>query len=128
VMQIGDGGVVVDTGDGLEVAVIPMSGEYANMTHFVTDEDAVNLLITKVYSEPALRVAAFTDGIQRLALNLASNTPHEPFFAPFFSGIAKATAEQAEHLNALLLKFLSSPAVNERTDDDKTLVLAVWVD
>lgn len=127
VLQIGDGGVVIDAGTGLEVAVVPMSGEYANMTHFVTDEDAVTTLATKVYPDRALRIAAFTDGIQRLALNLANNTPHEPFFAPFFNGMAKVTAEQEDQLQGLLVKFLGSPAVNERTDDDKTLVLAVWI-
>jgi hypothetical protein len=126
VLQIGDGAVVVDCGSGLEVAVVPMSGEYANMTHFVTDEDAVTLLVTKTYPDRALKVAAFTDGIQRIALNLATNTPHEPFFAPFFEGMAKATAEQEDDLANLLVKFLGSARVNERTDDDKTLALALW--
>jgi hypothetical protein len=124
VLRIGDGGVVVDAGEGLEVAVIPMTGEYANMTHFVTDEDAVSVLATKTFPDPALRVAAFSDGIQRLALNLAENTPHEPFFTPFFNSMEKATDEQEEQLHALLVKFLGSDAVNERTDDDKTLALA----
>lgn len=32
VLQIGDGGIALDVGDGLEVPVKPMSGEYANMT------------------------------------------------------------------------------------------------
>jgi len=125
VMQIGDGGVVLDVGAGLEVAVVPMSGEYANMTHFVTDEDAVNTLATKTYTDPVVRVAAFSDGLQRLALNMATNTPHEPFFMPFFNGMAKATAEQEDQLEALLVNFLSSASVNERTDDDKTLAVAV---
>lgn len=127
IMQVGDGGVVVDTGAGLEVAVTPMTGEYANMTRFVTDDDAVTILETKTYPDRALQVAAFTDGIQRLAMNLASNTPHGPFFAPFFNGMAKATAEQEDQLQGLLVKFLGSPAVNERTDDDKTLALALWM-
>lgn len=126
VLQVGDGGVVLDVGAGLEVAVVPMSGEYANMTHFVTDEDAVAVLATKTYPDRALKVAAFTDGIQRLALNLATNTPHEPFFAPFFNGMAQASAEQEDQLQGLLAKFLDSPRVNERTDDDKTLALALW--
>lgn len=127
VLQVGDGGVVLDTGAGLEVAVIPMSGEYANMTHFVTDEDAVTVLATKTYPDRAVKVAAFTDGIQRLALNLATNTPHEPFFTPFFNGMAKASAEQEDKLPGLLVKFLGSSPVNERTDDDKTLALALWM-
>ncbi len=125
VMQIGDGGVVLDVGAGLEVAVVPMSGEYANMTHFVTDEDAVRVLATKAYTNPAQRVAIFSDGLQRLALNMVANTPHEPFFAPFFNGMAKATAEQEDQLQALLVKFLGGKAVNDRTDDDKTLALAL---
>ncbi len=127
VFQIGDGGVVLDTGAGLELAVIPMSGEYANMTNFVTDDDAVTVLVTKYYPDRAIRIAAFTDGIQRLALNLAANTPHEPFFSPFFNGMAKATSEQEEILQGLLIRFLGSQPVNERTDDDKTLALALWM-
>jgi len=125
VLQIGDGGVVLDVGAGLELAVVPMGGEYANMTHFVTDDDAISVLATKMYSDPALRVAAFSDGLQRLALNMAVNTPHEPFFTPFFGGMAKASAEQEDQLHAALVRFLSGAAVNERTDDDKTLALAV---
>jgi len=127
VLQIGDGGVVVDAGTGLEIAVVPMSGEYANMTYFVTDEDAVTVLATKTYPDRVLRVAAFTDGIQRLSLNMVNNTPHEPFFAPFFNSMAKATVEQEDQLQNLLVKFLGSQAVNDRTDDDKTLALAVWI-
>lgn len=125
VLQIGDGGVVLDVGSGLELAIVPMAGEYANMTHFVTDEDAISVLLTKAYADPALRVAAFSDGLQRLALNMAEYTPHEPFFAPFFNGMAKATPEQEDQLQALLVKFLGGAAVNERTDDDKTLALAI---
>lgn len=127
VLQIGDGGVVIDTGDGLELAIVPMSGEYANMTHFVTDDDAVSVLKTITYPGSALKVAAFTDGIQRLALNLTTNTPHEPFFEPFFNGMARATEEQVDQLEGLLLKFLGSQAVNDRTDDDKTLALAILI-
>ncbi|BDB29445.1 protein phosphatase 2C domain-containing protein (plasmid) [Cupriavidus sp. P-10] len=124
-MQIGDGGIVLDTGAGLEVAIVPMSGEYANMTHFVTDEDAVSILQTRGYLGPARKVAVFTDGIQRLALNMTDNTPHEPFFTHFFKVMEHAKAEQQDQLDAALVKFLSSSAVNERTDDDKTLALAV---
>lgn len=125
VLQIGDGGVVLDVGTGLELALVPMSGEYANMTHFVTDEDAVNRLVTKTYNDTALRVAVFSDGLQRLALNMAENTVHEPFFTPFFKGLQQAKPEQEDQLHSALVRFLSSQAVNERTDDDKTLALAV---
>lgn len=127
VFQIGDGGVVLDAGAGLEVAVAPMTGEYANMTHFVTDDDAVEILATRTYPDRATRVAAFTDGIQRMAMNMADNTPHEPFFRPFFNAMSRATEEQEDQLQVALVKFLASDPVNERTDDDKTLALATWI-
>ncbi len=60
-----------------------MVGEYANMTHFITDDDAVSRLETYTSTERAHKVAAFTDGIQRLALNMLDNSPHVPFFTPF---------------------------------------------
>lgn len=127
VFQVGDGGVVIDVGAGLEVAVVPMAGEYANMTHFVTDKDAVKMLVTKPFQTAASRVAVFSDGLQRLALNMATNTAHEPFFVPFFKVLAGASEAQEDELRAALVRFLASPAVNERTDDDKTLALAVQI-
>lgn len=127
VLQIGDGGIALDVGNGLEVPIIPMTGEYANMTHFVTDDDALKQLITKVYPAPVRRAALFSDGIQRLALNMADNTVHEPFFAPFFDVLAKVASGQEDQLLGALVRFLGSSAVNERTDDDKTLALALSV-
>lgn len=128
IMQVGDGGIVVDLGEGLQVPITPMAGEYANMTCFITDNDAVDVLVTKYFTERVLKAAVFTDGIQRLALNMAKNTAYEPFFNPFFSALAKITAEQEDQLQAALEVFLKSEAVNERTDDDKTLALAILVE
>ena len=113
--QIGDGGIALDVGNGLEVPIVPMVGQYANMTHFVTDEDAVKVMESRVFLQPAIRVAAFSDGIQRLAMNMAANTAHEPFFAQFFPTLARTTSEQEEQLQSALANFLQSPAVNERT-------------
>lgn len=123
--QVGDGGIVVDAGSGLELAVEPMTGEYANMTHFVTDDDAVTVLKSRLYQAQVTKLAAFTDGLQRLALNMSSNTPHEPFFSPFFNVLSAIGEDQEEELTGALVEFLNSDRVNERTDDDKTLALAV---
>ncbi len=128
IMQIGDGGVVVDVGVGLQVPVVPMSGEYANMTHFVTDDDAIDLLASRVFPDKARKVAVFTDGIQRLALNMGTNTAHEPFFAPFFLVLANTPADQEDRLQPALSQYLNSEAINQRTDDDKTLALAVLME
>lgn len=125
VMQIGDGGVVLDTGHGLELAISPMSGEYANTTHFVTDDDAPCRMQYRMYRYPALRVAAFSDGMQRLALDMATGTPHVPLFARLFDVIAAASPAQTDQLQPALVRLLTSAGVNERTDDDKSLALAV---
>ncbi len=125
VLQIGDGGIVLDVGQGLEVPVVPMSGEYANMTRFLTDDDAINQMVTKTFPDIALRVAVFSDGLQRLALNMADNTAYEPFFSNFFRVLGNSTPDQEDQLHGALVRFLQSSAVNDRTDDDKTLALAV---
>lgn len=127
-MQIGDGGVVIDIGDGFHVPIEPMSGEYANMTCFATDNDAIDVLEIRYFPRKILKAALFSDGIQRLALNLATNTAYEPFFTPFFNTLSKATIEQEDQLQLALTRFLNSEAVNERTDDDKTLALAIFVE
>ncbi|WP_374091071.1 PP2C family serine/threonine-protein phosphatase [Methylomicrobium lacus] len=126
-MQIGDGGIVVDIGNGLTVPITPMAGEYVNMTNFVTDENAIDVLAVATFPTRADKVAVFSDGIQRLALNMTTNTAHAPFFTPFFTVLATVTAAEEDYLHAELARFLQSPAVNERTDDDKTLALAHWV-
>jgi len=127
-MQIGDGGIVVDVGNGLDLPIVPMSGEYANMTHFITDEDAIDRLESRALSGPVIRAAAFSDGVQRLAIQMDTSTAHGPFFAPFFKVLASATDEQEGQLQDALMRFLNSDAVNERTDDDKTLALAILVE
>ena len=127
IMQIGDGGIVIDVGSGLEVPIVPMCGEYANMTHFITDEDAVDRLESRAFNRPVTKAAAFSDGVQRLALQMDTNTAHEPFFAPFFKVLSTATEEQEDQLQDAMMRFLNSDAVNDRTDDDKTLALAVLV-
>jgi len=127
VAQIGDGGVVLDTGAGLEVALAPMAGEYANTTRFVTDDDALEAMASRAWPSPALRVAAFSDGLQRLAIDMARLTPHAPLFDRLFATVRAASAAQESELEPALERFLNRPEVNERTDDDKTLALAVML-
>ncbi|MCZ5691994.1 protein phosphatase 2C domain-containing protein [Escherichia coli] len=110
IMQIGDGGVVVDFGRGLQLPLTPMVGEYANMTHFITDEDAVSRLETFTSTERVHKVAAFTDGIQRLALNMLDNSPSCTFLYPVFQWTGVSNTEQLDLLPELLKQFLSSQA------------------
>jgi hypothetical protein len=104
-----------------------MSGEYANMTRFVTDEDALDALTTMIYPAPVSRVAVFTDGLERLAIDLSSLRPHAPLFDRLFGVLGSASKAKDDEIRAALVRFLNSPAVNERTDDDKSLALAIRI-
>lgn len=122
--QIGDG--VIVTGDaGIYTHVFwPDNGEYQNTTYFLCENNyAEHVRVT--LSPAANEVAMSTDGLQMLALKYADKTVHSPFFAPMFRALR--AAENAADLAGPLKDFLDSPAVNERTDDDKTLILATRV-
>nr|QLG20444.1 serine/threonine protein phosphatase [uncultured bacterium] len=122
--QIGDGAIVASSGYAQGVVFWPDSGLYANMTNFVTDEDALAHLHVSVTSARIDEVALFSDGIQRLALSFEQRTPHTPFFEPMLNVLRRQNPVECETLDEQLARFLNSPQINERTDDDKTLVLA----
>jgi hypothetical protein len=122
--QIGDGAVVYRGSEGpYRLAFWPQLGEYANLTWFVTDDDATDH-VQSVMAEDVHEVALLTDGLQGLALRFASRDAHGPFFEPMFKRLRKESEDRIEGLRDELTRFLDSAAVNQRTDDDKTLVLA----
>src|SRR5262249_31382935 len=102
----------------------PDRGEYANTTHFVTEDDAIEHLHFATISRRIMEAALLTDGLQSVALNYHQQTAHEPFFRGLFSPLRTATEGCSRELSDSLAAFLASPRVNEKTDDDKTLVLA----
>ncbi len=124
-LHIGDGAAVLRSGDAWLVPSWPENGEYASTTFFVTDDPAPRLRIVRGRLEVSA-VALFTDGLEKLLLNFATGEAHAPFFAGIF-GPLQANAGNGR-MNALcdnLAKYLDSEAVNRRTDDDKSLILAV---
>jgi hypothetical protein len=123
--QVGDGAIVVRDGDTYQTVFWPQSGEYANTTNFITDPAFADNLTFARRPAAVDELALFTDGLQMLALNFVSHTVHLPFFLPMFRKLRDA--EPGEGLARALRSFLRSPAVNQRSDDDKTLVLATRV-
>ena len=122
--QLGDGSVIVRTDEDELVAVTnPQRGEYANETFFLVQEDALDNLQVQVLHTPVQGLAVLSDGLMRLALQMPANMPHRPFFKPLFA--FAASAEDMEAATGQLASFLSSERVSERTDDDKSLVLAI---
>ena len=123
--QRGDGVMVVkDAGShSYEWVFWPENGEVVNETTFVTASDwATQFACTR--RGPVTDVALLSDGMQSLALRLAAKEVHEPFFTGLFSPIRVAAAYDPALLSDQLKLHLSSPRVNARTNDDKTLVLA----
>jgi hypothetical protein len=122
--QIGDGAIVYRGRDGAYVpAMWPQNGEYANCTWFVTDDDAAQR-VQSVAAEGVDEVALLTDGLQGLALRFDTREAHGPFFEPMFARLRAEGEGEPESLREELRAFLDSAPVNQRTDDDKTLVLA----
>jgi Protein phosphatase 2C len=125
-LQIGDGVIVVSDGaNGWCWVFWPQRGEYANTTHFLTDEDAAERLQIEPFAGKVTDVALMTDGLESLALHYASKSVHEPFFHGMFQPLLDADgAEEINRLSASLERFLSSERVRSRTDDDVSLILA----
>lgn len=122
--QIGDGAIVVDSGSGLRPVFWPEAGEYANMTHFLTDDDFSMHLFVTTMSAAVQEVALFSDGLQRLALMFEQRAAYAPFFEPMLQQLRGQAPGPAEVFVLPLLRFLNSEAINARTDDDKSLILA----
>ena len=123
-VQIGDGAIIDSNSHSLRLVFNPQRGEYANTTNFVTDGGASAKLEIEVSEHRPEAVAILTDGLQSLALDFNSMKPFEPFFSPLFSQLRIFPPGESLEFREKLTRFLGSPRVNERTDDDKTLILA----
>ena len=128
--QVGDGAIVIldpepESGeDHYKWSFWPAKGEYENTTFFITDPKVKKNIQFDVLPKSVEEVSLFTDGIQHLTLHYQSKTVHNPFFKPMFHVLRKVDKGNLVNLNSSLEKFLSSERINEKTDDDKTLLLA----
>jgi len=126
VLHIGDGAIVGRdrASCGWTALSWPENGEYASTTYFLTDEAGPRARIGR-FQHDVDRIAVFTDGIERLALDLAAAVPHEPFFRNISEPVAQSKTKWLDYgLSRKLGDYLCSDAINARTDDDKTLILA----
>jgi len=123
--QIGDGAIVTRYGEDYHPVFWPQAGEYANSTYFLTQEDFADHLEFVRFDDRIDELAMFSDGLQRLALNMASRIGHRPFFEPLFARLRAAA--NGDDLCEPLRQFLESSRVAQRSDDDKTLILATRV-
>jgi hypothetical protein len=121
--HIGDGAIIgYWAEDGLKTASVPQRGEYANVTMPLTMDGALDQVYYQFWPIGPVSVVLMSDGLQSLALDTRLNTPYEPFLRPFIEAVTRAEIDP-KVLNRSLISFLKSDRVNEKTDDDKTLVI-----
>lgn len=127
-LQVGDGWIVIETMGSLRSLIAPVKGEYFNETVFVTSAGFSDLARYEVLPAAEVRgVAVLTDGLEMVSMDLADGTPHEPFFRPLFE-LARDPEEDMAAAERELGRFLCSERICERTDDDKSLIVAVRLD
>jgi len=124
--QIGDGAIVAGSGLQYQTIFWPEQGEYANTTFFITDEHYLDRLHV-LHAESPDEIALFTDGLQSLVLSFAQKKAHAGFFVPLFDALQKDPENGFSGFSAQLGSFLCWDDISARSDDDKTLVLAVRV-
>jgi serine/threonine protein phosphatase PrpC len=122
-LHIGDGAAVGQDRDGsLLLLSAPQHGEFINQTRFITDSDFAERSSFNVCpAEQLIAIALFTDGIEQLAI-AGKKEPFTGFFLPLF-GYGRNPSASSEVISS----FLQSERVCNRTDDDKTLVIATRV-
>lgn len=122
--QIGDGAIVARRAGVWERLCDSHKGEHVNETVFLTVPEPLQYLSTRVLPPADLEaIILLTDGLEPLAFNLGESRPHRPFFDALFRFARRE--ESNETLNAQLCQELRSKALEARTDDDKTLLIAV---
>jgi hypothetical protein len=126
--HIGDGGAVVeyDT-EELHVLSFPRKGRYANETDFLTEDGALStLLVTEQTPKSAVTgVAVFSDGCERQCLDFQARTAVPRFFSPLFQHLRESA--ESTRFDAELRDFLGADRFAKASDDDKTLVLGVYL-
>lgn len=126
-LQVGDGAIVfwVRGEDDWCLMAWPQHGEYINTTRFLTDPAARADFEFCSTNHSIDEVAVFTDGIESLVLHYATRSVHSPFFDGVFPAVRVLPDPGISHeLSTKLAAYLSSNSINDRTDDDKTLLLA----
>lgn len=117
---------------GYELTAGIHKGEYANETRFLTDNDILSQFSVSAFWCAASFVAVASDGLAPLCLENGLGEAHPTFFErldAFCRDEARDDPDRSfprepARLAEELTEWLGSAEVCERTDDDKTLVIA----
>ncbi len=120
--QVGDGVVVFKDADEFCVGHWPEQ-ESVNITNFITHGDLNTTVVLGSREISVEAVACLTDGLMPLLMDFRSRSPGEQVFSRLFDACRQAPEDGT--MDQDLTEFLASDMVNERTSDDKTIVIAV---
>jgi hypothetical protein len=123
--NIGDGWAVVREAGALRAVASPERSEYSNETFFLTSRGALDDAVYETVAASGIdALALLTDGSAWFSIDLETRTPSAALFGKLFDFAAEASRPSSEREEELA-RFLASEMVIRKTDDDKTLVLAV---
>lgn len=126
--QVGDGFAAIrqHTQSSAEkvyyLVTLPQKGEHENETYFVTSNCVYEAIKCLVITPTPTFLAMATDGIEGAALKKPEFLPFAPFFAPLESFLEQQTGNNQD-ASKNLADFLKSPKFQEKSSDDKTLLL-----
>ncbi|EKD08045.1 protein phosphatase 2C domain-containing protein [Limnospira fusiformis KN01] len=126
-MQCGDGLIVIRPHSSQNYHLIfqPQKGEYANEYVPITSASAYQYMQVKVIAEPIDFICAATDGIEHISLIKSKQwKAYDKFFEPVETQIMRSHKTEAEKKN-IVSDWLKSDDINQRTDDDKTVLLCI---
>jgi hypothetical protein len=125
VAQIGDGSIVIDFGEGFELAFLP-DQDMLNVTNFLVDQDAVDAVQVRIFDDiQPQRVLLTSDGLMPVLIDLRKSAPHTPAVERFLSVLDDRYV--GSDTSELLESLLSHEQVNARTDDDKSIIMAARI-
>jgi serine/threonine protein phosphatase PrpC len=126
-IQIGDGQIVVGSSKTQYILLFkPKKDGYVNETDSVTDENALQLMKFSLSHVSYEFICAATDGIENISIS--KNKTWEPF-SKFFDGLLDLISSSNKSLpekEKEVEDFLNRQDINEKTDDDKTLLLCAY--
>lgn len=125
--QIGDGAIVISETGSNDYGWIfwPQHGEFANQTNFITQDNVAEVFEFCYLNKSFYNIALFTDGMERLILDFSNQSVFAPSLNSIFEWLQNnLQINPDENPSLALTTYLNSSFINDRTDDDKSLIMA----
>jgi len=119
--KVGDGNMIVIAQDKVETPFPDPINGFVNHTHFITQADWRTHFQTASY-EFLDCIFLQTDGVDPISILPESGNPYSPFYLALHLMLSKKSHEASE---AVLCDLLNSQSIKKRSNDDKSLIVAI---